>query len=580
MGVRPVNFNGASLYRPGYYSKLNIEKGGAFGGTPLNKALVIGESQGGIPYNADVLDEGKIMVFAGESEAREALIGGDALEAILFAFNASGDARITGGANRVDYIRVNPALQSSLDLNNIDSAVALNLKSVGYGIYTNGISIEIQNGTVEGKLLFLKLGSFNYAVDNIIRKVVNIQYIGDGDTATLNKTGNTITTSIANQTDGSVNLTLDLTVLDTVQKVVDYFNSQIGYMASVDNPSFSNEKSNLIDSENAIDILVEKTLTQNIQAMVEAINASEIVTATIASEAQRKQLVNLNQTFFTGGSDGVTTNQSWVDALALSENFEYDIVLVLSGDSAVHQLLKSHLTFANSVKTKKERRGLTGASLNDNETTIMNKASLINSQFCGFYGSSDYRFDANGIERKMPGYILAGGLLGMTQANDVTTPLTFKNFNITKLGKNYSNAQIENFIQAGVIISTNAQSGFKIERSVTTYQSANLIANEWSIMGTIIAINKNHRNLLETRFVGLAGDARTVEKVDSYSQEILEDMLAQGWFTEDQSRGVQAITNHRTEVVGDSFKITYDGIVTSPINFLLTNHNFDLLVSV
>lgn len=581
MAVKPLVFNGAEIVRPGYYAKRNIEAGGRVGGVPLNSIVIIGKCEGGTPQSASVPDEEKIMFFGGSPDARSVMRRGDALDASLLSFFATPDVRINPGANEVGVIRVNPATKSTKNLNNTDAAVALKVDSVDYGLHTTGIAINVSDGTT-GKLLEVRKDNVTISNDNVERPVIDVQYVGDGTTATLTKTATQITTTLAgDQTDGSANLTIDLSVSETAQAVVDYINSQVGYTASLNNPEFGESSSKELDVVSAIDIKTAvATLKADAQAAIDSFNAIGLVDVSIIDEAQRKPLENLADfEFLTGGVEGTTTMQSWIDALELAIKQNFWLVVVLSDDSSVHQLLVSHVEEANGVKGRKERRGLTGAGVSDDDATIKNKAALINSSFVGFYGPADYRFDSTGTEVKTPGYIWSAAIAGMTAPNDPTTPLTHKSIRITKAAKTYTNREIEQFIKAGVMLSTPIPGGggFRIERSVTTYQGSNLIANEWSIMGTILAITAEHRLRLDERFIGLAGTAQAKELLESYSIEVLEEFLERGWFTENADTGEVAISNHKVVVEGDTYKISYDGIVTAPINFIPATHNFTLL---
>ena len=126
MGVRPLVFNGATIYRPGYYVKRNIEAGGKAGGVPLDAMVIIGKCEGGVPQSdSELPDEEKIMFFGGSFDAREVLRRGDSAEGALLAFGASDDARINPGANEVAVIRVNPATKSILNLQNTGAVDAV-----------------------------------------------------------------------------------------------------------------------------------------------------------------------------------------------------------------------------------------------------------------------------------------------------------------------------------------------------------------------------------------------------------------------------------------------------------------------
>lgn len=578
MSVAPLNFNGATIYRPGYYVKRNIEAGGKAGGISLNTIVVIGNCEGGIPHNANLPDEDKLMFFSKSGDAKTALRRGDALEAVKKAFEGLKDARVNAGANEVAVLRANPATASALVLNNTDPAAVINLVSVDYGLHTTGISTNISAGTT-GKLVEVKKEQDTISIDNVIREVITIAYTGPGTAATLTKTATTITSAVSGE--AGVDLNLNLNTFKTVREVVEAIEAISSYTVSIPNPEFNESSSKEIDIVSAIDIKASaKTLSSNVQAVIDAFNTTGIVTASIDSEAERKDVDNLSAfVYMTGGTEGATTVNEWGNALDLAFNREVNYVGAMTGDSAVHALLSSHIAQANAVKGRKERRGFTGASRDDNESTIRSKAAIFGSQFGLFYGPDDYNFDVDGQQTNMAGYIHSAGCAGASAGNAITMPLTHKIFNIVKAKRIYSETEIENFIKAGVVLSTPVPGGggYRIERSITAYTGTNLIANEWSMIGTALAITQEHRIKMDARFVGVAGTVYAQESLESYSLELLEEFLERGWFTENPKTGEQAITNHVVTVFGDTYKITYDGILTAPINFIPATHNFTIL---
>lgn len=582
MPVRPLTFNGANIFRPGYYAKKDIEAGGRVGGVPLGTMIVIAKSEGGIPFGStDFPEEERLMFFSESSEAKRVLRGGDALEAVLIALNASNDSRINPGASEVAVLRVNPATRSQMNIKNSGANNAILVKSYDYGLHTTGIAVSVSTGTT-GKLVQVRKDGETLAQDNITRSVISVQYTGNGTAATITKNATGITTALTGQTDGSQNLSVPFATYDTIQKIVDYIAAQPGYTAEIIDTEFAESLGAELDVVSAVDIKsAALPLKADVQAVIDYLNTTGIVVASVADEAQRTNVANTTSfEYLTGGVEGTTTNTEWSNALDFSLNFDADFVGVMTGSASVHAMLQAHVNFANQTKTRRDRRGFTGCDLSDvTDSAIQAKSKSIGSQFVGFYGGNDYRFDSKGVLRQLPGYLLSAGIAGMSAGNDPTTPLTHKQFNIVKTAKTYSTPQVEAYIKAGCMISTPIEGGggFKIERSVTTYFGANIIANEWSAMGTVIAIIKTHRARLQERFIGVAGTALAQSLLESYSLEVLEQLLARGWFTENRANGEVAITNHVVKVTGDVYEISYDGIVTLPINYIPATHRFSVL---
>jgi len=577
--MNPVNFAGNSLYRAGSYAKRNIEAGGKAGGVPLNIGIILGRAEGGIPFNATgIADEDKVMWFTSFDDAKSILLGGDLLQGVKFAFDGSNDARINAGVGMVGVIRVDNATKSDLTLNNTSAAGVIKIESTNYGLSQNSISVNVSTGTNAGKLIQLMYGGTLFEKDDVLADLLSIQYVGvAAGGVTLTITSTAITSSGVDPSETELNI--DLTVATTVQDVFDAINANSAFTITFDDKSYAKMASSSIDNISAQDVKTSAyAISANVQAIIDAFNSFEVVKATIVAEADRIDVDNLADfVYLANGSNGTAPSVSdWSTALGIAYAENADGVGLLSGDSSIQALLSSHVSMANTITGRKERRGITGCDSADNDATVKSKAKIIDNQAVAFCGSRDYDFDLDGQEVKMPGYLHAMKIFGMTFGNEVIEPVTHKKVKVTKLAKKYSGADIINFIKAGVMMFVEGDAGgYQVERGVTTYQGNNLIANEWSMIGTVLAITKRHRTRLQERFVGRAGTKYSKSEIEAFSLRELELMLQDGWFTEGD--GQPFVSNHVVTVAGDTFDIKYNGVVTSPINFILTTHNFELL---
>lgn len=144
-------FNGRLTAVPGAVSKVDasaLEKAG-LGASGI--VAVVGTAEGGVPVSAMTKPGDAIRLVSPGKEA-EYFRSGDLREVMPFIWAPSTDADITGGAQEIVAVKVNPALQSSGVLVNA-AGDALDLTSEDYGEHTKQINVEVADGTDAGTKL-------------------------------------------------------------------------------------------------------------------------------------------------------------------------------------------------------------------------------------------------------------------------------------------------------------------------------------------------------------------------------------------------------------------------------------------
>lgn len=111
-----VTFNGATIFKPGAYSKTNIDLGGGFPIGPAGLVAVIGEADAGAP-GAEEVDIARNR-FSGDQlvTIRNKYVSGPIVDAAAFLFAPGSDAAIPGGASTVWFYKTNASLRSTHDL--------------------------------------------------------------------------------------------------------------------------------------------------------------------------------------------------------------------------------------------------------------------------------------------------------------------------------------------------------------------------------------------------------------------------------------------------------------------------------
>ncbi len=130
-----VSFNGATIYKPGAYSKINIDLGGAFPLGPTGLIGIIGESTRGRPGSAEQDIGDNVYTAAQVPEIIEKYGTGNIVDACNFLFSPASDGAIPNGAQAVYIYKTNASVQASLTLANDYGT----LKSIVYGESGNRI---------------------------------------------------------------------------------------------------------------------------------------------------------------------------------------------------------------------------------------------------------------------------------------------------------------------------------------------------------------------------------------------------------------------------------------------------------
>ena len=195
-----IYFNGRVTSIPGSYSEVDASGLASVGLGATGIVACIGEVEGSEPAIVQsVSNPGKLSkIFR----------SGDLLEGGTLLFDPSKDPDIPGGAQEVKFVKVNPATQSTITLEDADGSDSITFTSQDWGAYTEKISVDVSDGTAAGtKAVTISLDSATETFDNVGGDgVATIAYTGTADTATVSfaaaSTGLTASVSDALTTSG------------------------------------------------------------------------------------------------------------------------------------------------------------------------------------------------------------------------------------------------------------------------------------------------------------------------------------------------------------------------------------------
>nr|WP_281719991.1 hypothetical protein [Nitrosomonas nitrosa] len=522
-----------------------------------NVVALIGRAGGGEPNKA--------LRFGNPSQAIETLRSGELLTAVLKAFDPSSQ---TGGPAEVVAVRVNPALQSLLTLEDAAANNVISLKSTDYGLHTNQIKVKVESGSVVGKKVTTDFGLAYYSEDNIHRNAFSIAYVGAG-AATISVTNSTVSLKV----DAAAVATIALADYPTVQQLVDRINVIADFTADVLDGNGNQEALNGLDSLTDQAVTgTPYTVTANLQAIVDWINSTSEGFVTATREANAGAVpANIGYTYLSGGSDGVVTNAEWQNAFTTLQTVDVQWVVPVSGDSSIHAMADTHVAFMSNVG-RMERRAIVGMVSGTTDDAAIDAAKAINSDRTSLVHLGFYDYDANGKLVLMEPYILAALLAGAFSGVNPGTALTNKTIKVRGLERDLRNpTDTDQLINGGVLCVENTNSGFKVVKSISTWlvnDNYNRVEVSTGVATDFVA--RNVRQALDV-LRGERGNPITLSRAVSIAESTLRELAR----PEPQGLGVivgdvanPAYKNIVASLEGDVLRVEFQCSPVIPVNYI------------
>lgn len=143
-----IFFGGRRINIPGAYSKLDTSGLSTVSPAAVGIVALIGEAEGGKPLSVAPEDSDHTR---SDSLIERYRAGSPLRTAGQFAFEPANDDAIPGGAQRLVCVKVNPATQSSVTLDDAAAADSVVITSRDYGLFTTQINVDVEAGTTVGK---------------------------------------------------------------------------------------------------------------------------------------------------------------------------------------------------------------------------------------------------------------------------------------------------------------------------------------------------------------------------------------------------------------------------------------------
>jgi hypothetical protein len=443
-----------------------------------NVLALAGRAEGGVPFVP--------LRFGSPQEARAVLRSGEMLKAVEKAFDPSAQ---TGGPMEVICFRVGghadnhtgqptEVTAQSASVIKGDGAVDLiDLVSTDYGTYTNQIKYKIETASISGKKLTTQFGNSYFSQDNVYRNAFSVFYVGAEATATVTISGTQV---ILKSPAATTVATLELTSYGTVQSLVDAIGVVSGFSASVLDGNGETATLQGLDFVAAQSVkttldgsnlpLVSYTATANLQAVVDWFNGQGegYVTATRKANVGIP-VANVAFTYLTGGTDGVTVTADWQSVFDAIQNEDVQWVVPISSTPAIHAMADTHVSYMSNV-ARMERRCIVGGAVGATDDAAIAAAKTFNNDRTSYTHLGFYDYNAAGVLRLFPPYILAAQIAGAFSGVNPGTALTNKALKIKGLERKLRNpVDTDRLILGGVLCVEDTKKGFKVVQSISTW---------------------------------------------------------------------------------------------------------------
>lgn len=511
---RYYDFAGQKIILPGSYTKREFPADQGAGAV-TGEVIIMGEaSKGGIPYNAFTDVNDVINIVEGQAQALNVFGGGDLYYGAEFYLTPTKDDRFNK-PSQAKCIVVNQMTQPETELD-ASAAAIIDVAWNKYGVDGNTAAIRSGSGSTTGKKLeVIFKGSKIIDQDNVTLPLMDILYTGVGSPATMTITATKITTACT----GATTDNLDITLADfsDLGSLINFINTQPNYTCTLTGQS--DEATNVFDAVTAQDITSSYSCVGIVEAIIRALNASEMMTAVLHAAAARTVIDDMSEyQYLTGGTVSAATTADWIAALLKLEEYDLNCIVAMTGSPTIHLLVQDHVDRMNAVKTKRYRQAGFGAgSTTTTKATRIAEMKALGSAYIEYCVSPFKRYDY--INKEVPAtdfypYYLYPMIAGLRYANEVGMDIIFKSLNvlstpeIEKLDQEAYAAAGATLIQKTVNVNNISQ--FEIKVNNSTYQGSQVTRTNPSVVYEINVLTKDYEEQVTEQIRGLTTVANSV----------------------------------------------------------------------
>lgn len=598
MSIR-VPFNGASLAKPGAYSKTTVNLSGGFPLAQTGIVAIVGEALGGAPGSSD-----GVQTFTSEDIA--SLIAkyksGPIVDAARLLVAPAKDNRVANGASLIRVYKTNASTAASRNLQNPAAANLFAVSSQNFGEDENLINITVANGSsANNKVLTIKKGgSTETLTENAYDAVLSLQYTGaDAGAVTMiiqDVAGVKTLTATTSATPAD-NLAISLAG-KTMQDLVSIIDANAAWTASLSTAKLGTASAKSLDYiSTPLDVKTSaKTLRRAQQELLDIVNSqSQLVSMSQVANTEGLP-ANVGPVFLSGAVRGASANsnfQAGFDALlAVRCNEVVPLIsqdasaLISSGDTdpastftvdAVNLQAVTHCITASNTKNRSERNCY--VSKKAAFSAAQAAAQALNHERASMLFQDAQVLNASGDLVFLDPWASACMVAGIQAGTEVGTPATFKfvNANAIRHADYNSKTQVDLAIDAGLLPLEEADSGgFRVVVHNTTYGiDANFVWNRVSVIEAADYVAYNLRQQLEAIFVGNKAATGTAQAIKNTIISIMDSFLRANIIVGDDTNDGLGFKNLLVTIVGNTAFVDITITPVQGVDFILNRITLD-----
>lgn len=586
-----VSFNGATIYRPGAYSKVSIDLGGGFPLSPTGLIAILGEADSGTPGASE--SDISTVVFSPDQlpTIKQRYRSGPIVDACNFLFAPGSDGALPGGAQAVYIYKTNASVRSSLTLASSYGTVTAR----EYGVGGNRITLKITgSGSTRTITLSQKRDLLVEEATVGGNTMLTVTNVSVGSTVTINSTSVSLF-------DGTNTVTLLKSNYSSVADLASDIALQSGWTVVLGVGQDARLPVSVLDNVTSLAATAGAAIKKDAYEVAEFFRLSSI--ASIGSQATTGLPVALAETALSGGAKGATLTSEITTALSKFQKVRVNSVVPLFSRDAtadisdsltdasstytidgIHQAVKTHLSLMSTTKQRSERQGY--LSLKDTYANCKIKAQSIAAARCQLAIQDVRQVNSDGVIQWFQPWAAACLLAGGRAGASIGLPMTNKYFNMSGIRQTAQamstaeasivndfdpDTQYDDAIQSGISFWQHPQTGgYRLVVDNTTYgKDGNWVYNRANVLYAADVLAFDFRNQLENIYVGLKNTVSAGE-IKSTCQSILSTYLAQGITvsTSDAANGYKQLV---VQINGNTVNISVVVKLVEGIDFILTD---------
>ena len=585
-----VSFNGATIFKPGAYSKTTIDLGGGFPLSPTGIVAIFGEAEAGTPGASEVNIANNVFNPDQLAQIRAKYKSGPIVDACSMLFSPGADGAIPSGAQYVYIYKTNASTRAELDIDPSYGTV----RALEWGVGGNRVSLKM---TGAGSTRTITLSQKR---DNLV------------ESATVG--GNTVLTITKASVGSNVTIDDSKIVLDdgtnTNELLKSAYNSISDLASEIEILGWTAAISTTVDPRLSVEVLDHVTALSATAGAAIKKDAYEV--REFFAQSQIAELIPLatsglpsalGETLLSGGAVGGTSTAEITGALSKFEKVRVNSVVPLFSRDAsddvsdkltdssssytiegIHQAVKTHLSLMATTKKKSERQGY--LSMKDSYDNCKAQAMSLASARLQLCIQDTKNINSQGAIKWFQPWATACLLAGARGGSPVGTPMTFKYLNasgIRQTGQSMStdeqnividfdpDTMYDDGIQSGITFLEAPQTGgYRVVVDNTTYgKDGNWVYNRGHVLYAADVLAYDFRNQLENIYVGMKNTVSAAE-IKSTCESILSTYLGQGITvsTSDAKNGFKQLI---VQINGNTVNVSVTVKLVEGIDFVLAD---------